>query len=88
MEIDSINYDILLTYLSYKKHGTWSDFKKYIQSLLYSKVDKNILKNIINETCRMLSSLGHVEFLFGNKSYYSIAPQAIAMFNNSYNGKS
>lgn len=86
MERIGFNYNLLLEYLSYKKYGTWQDFKKYVENLSFDNISDTELKYRKIELCRMLSSLGHVEFMFGEKSYYSICPPAIALFNNAFSG--
>lgn len=77
------NYDILLEYLSRKKSGSWQEFKTIVQNLNY--YNSSEISN--NEIRRMLSSLGHIEFLFNdNEQVYSITPPGIALFNNSFRG--
>ena len=77
------NYDILLEYLSYKKNGRWQEFKSIIHNLNYS----NSTEINHNKIRRMLSSLGHVEFLFDDKEHsYVVAPSGICLLNNSFIG--
>ncbi len=77
------DYNILLEYISAKGSGKWQEFKTIVQNLNYD--DSSEISN--NEIRRMLSSLGHVEFLFkDDEQIYSVAPSGIALINNSFKG--
>lgn len=77
------NYDILLEYLSRTHCGKWQDFKDIVQNLNYA----DSLNINANEIRRMLSSLGHVEFLFNDsEQIYSVAPAGIVLLDNTFKG--
>lgn len=78
----SYNYDLLLEYLSIKKFGKWTDFKKYVNDLNYED-DPFISPRSIR---RMLSALGHVEFIFNELNEYIVAPTVISILPNSTKG--
>ena len=84
-----IDYDILLEYLSYKKQGKWSDFKRYVKDLIYDDFDvikRDEINYFIGHVRRTLSALGHIEFIFSDKSEYIVAPPVISILPNSTKG--
>ncbi len=77
------DYDILLEYLSWKKSGTWEQFKKYVFNLDYDDIEETYFPQ---ELMRTFSRLGHIEFKFKDKAEFSICPPAISLFENGYKG--
>jgi len=74
-----MDYNLLLTYLTEIGGGRWEDFKNTCKTLAQSVNEEELDRGttIWNIAQRNLSRLGHVEFQFGERFIWRVAPPAL-----------
>jgi hypothetical protein len=75
-----LDYDLLLTFLSEKGRGTWTDFKSAHQWLAEPTTDPTTRAWI---TARDLAALGHIEVAWGDRNQWCAAPPIITILPRS-----
>lgn len=88
--LECINYDILLTYLSYFSDGRREKIKDYINNIDYNDnfekyvnedKDNRSKSQLYNRIFQMFSRLGHIEFDYINNKY-SVCPPTLVVLPN------
>jgi len=79
-----VDFNVLLSYLSYRETDSWENFKSFIDKIDYDDLN-NEFKHY--NTRLTLSRLGHVEFLFREKQrFWAICKPSISIIPNTYLG--
>lgn len=73
-----LDFDTLLEYFSCIKTGSWNSFKQSINNINYNEIELNH-----SRIKQMYSRLGHIEFIFDDKSYFCVAKPALAVIPNT-----